>query len=635
MELDIVAANSKGKLYNNTEDILENLKPTLPVSWEPTPEPYVPYLYSEPNFIRYQSVSGNREFSAALMKNLVNYTGLNYEGRLYYRFMQLLHRKTKLQSQPVSVIRDISEYIERTLFFNFPDSSSHIPDFLLTGNITKDQMKLDRILYNNRYLTSKKNNVYLQNPYIYAIDPYLRSSDGTIIAEYVNTNLVSVDDEQPLNISNFYDVASISIEMNPDFSKQGISENIKSIMENKDVFSIRRDIIDDQKNSTDDDTIVVQEQLTYVNEPPSTTARAPQYSKPTLPFKTSEELADLESAAYLRALQETCSNIKPRQEYFIEYSATSAFINLTNKQKIEDFELMEKANNNRKTHPKEFDRKPKTLFKSRAFVLGDNIAEASTGKNITEIVSGDQYTEGNVINSLDITTAKKYNLTEQQISITIKTAEEHDDQSTEDDKELFKKLVTTNIIHELFTSAPMYTDLLNSSIDEHQVIKKPGVLIPSVDVDITESSGSSEEVNILTPFIPSQVGFAERLTRTINESSNRSNDTGSDSSEALRAIVEAVEITSDVVKAVENFRNHSKENSSILKTHNQIVASEGSLELGETGMGNALVQNAEEVNFFTVTRIAIGVSGIVVSIAVLLGIGWTFTRIRQIEHNLY
>lgn len=696
-------SNSKLATDNTSEDL--TIKPS-PVKrtrnynrsqydvrkWVPTPEPYIPYLYDDQSFINYfENGPANRQFSLSLMKYLQNYTGLNYDGRLYSRFTTLLTRRHNLQSQAVSVIRDMGEYIEKTSFFNFPDQSSHIPDFLLTGNITRDQMKLDRILYNDRYFAIKNEKVPIMNStQLNRIDPYLRNENDVIIAEYVNSRLVSVDDEKPFNMSDFFDVSAISINKHTDVAKNEIMENIKTIMNNQDVLSVRKNIRGDQtifsfENQKNNETSI------------NTTSKA---GKPSLPFQTIEELEDLERAAFLRALKESCSHIKPRQEYFIQYSNSSKFTPYTPpKSRLEL--LREKGRKletlYRKYHPDAVERTTSSgsnvLYESPSQEETDPIMQSETTSsdkvNITNSLTEENLNEQNTTNlnisSIELpkavddkdnntnilpeqslsteddvieTTTVIYDLilkssTEVQIVAVNQTVEyytteipldvrsqnadiksgvnQEDDNKTKSDDELFKKLVTTSIIADLFTSTPKFEEILDNHFDDHQIIKKPGV-----PVDADESSESSEEDLIVTKLPDSQKTFVDRLSKTIDDplNGNPSIDAESDSSEVLRAVVEAVEITSDIVKAVDNFRDDSKEKSSLFESHDQVIAPEDSLQLAEHAVENALVQDADELINYNLARIAMGASGFAVSVVVLAGIVWTIRRLGQIEQNI-
>lgn len=173
--------------------------------------------------------------------------------------------------------------------------------------------------------------------------------------------------------------------------------------------------------------------------------------------------------------------------------------------------------------------------------------------------------------------------------------------------------MTTNSDGEDVVSEVVKVD--EATTEQHQIIKKPGV---DDDVEIKPIKVTNVDSNDLLA-----------AKTTIFES--RSFSDNEEPVDPLRTLVEGVELTAEITKAIDNFQSLIDPNDSIHYAANQVV---------ENKDGMALVKNDEELNSgegslweATARYMYIAVGALSIGLIVLVGVVSVF-RFRQFKRNI-
>lgn len=220
---------------------------------------------------------------------LQQYTGRNYMDTedTRERADRLLDRKHELENVRVSTIRDMSEYIEKTTYFNFPNHSSRVPEYVLSGDREKDQHKLDRLVYNRRFASELWRRALDEDA----------NEDHTPSA--VDLSAISIDQ---LRNNNTDFVVELSATM--DVQKEiKLVRNKEGTAGFKDTLLVLRDNLNEEAGK-------------WRGRAPDIWTRGDD----KIPYykMTAEERHDVEFAAYLHALIDARQDILPRIAYYID-----------------------------------------------------------------------------------------------------------------------------------------------------------------------------------------------------------------------------------------------------------------------------------------------------------------------------
>lgn len=177
---------------------------------------------------------------------------------------------------------------------------------------------------------------------------------------------------------------------------------------------------------------------------------------------------------------------------------------------------------------------------------------------------------------------------------------------------------TTNSDGEDVVSEVVKVD--EATTEQHQIIKKPGVDDDNVNDDVE-----------IKPIKVTNVDSNDLLTAKTTIFESRSFSDNEEPVDPLRTLVEGVELTAEITRAIDNFQSLIDPNDSIHYAANQVV---------ENKDGMALVKNDEELNSgegslweATARYMYIAVGALSIGLIVLLGVV-SVLRFRQFKRNI-